>query len=175
MIVVGAGLAGLAAAAEARGGRARACCCSTRSLSSRSAARPGGRSAGCSSWTRRSSAGCGSATDLDLAWQDWLGTAGFDRPEDELPRQWARAYVEFAAGEKRSWLRQMGHSVIPVVGWAERGGYLATGHGNSVPRFHITWGTGPGVVEPFERRVRAAAETGRLEFRFRHRVDELDR
>jgi uncharacterized protein len=111
--------------------------------------------------------------DVELAWQDWLGTAGFDRPEDELPRQWARAYIEFAAGEKRAWLRQLGHRVVPVVGWAERGGYLATGHGNSVPRFHITWGTGPGIVEPFEKRVRAAAETGRLEFRFRHRVDAL--
>jgi uncharacterized protein len=111
--------------------------------------------------------------DVELAWQDWLGTASFDRPEDELPKKWARAYVEWAATEKRSWLRQMGHRVIPVVGWAERGGYLATGHGNTVPRFHITWGTGPGVVEPFERRVRAAAGAGRLRFRFRHRVDAL--
>jgi predicted oxidoreductase len=110
---------------------------------------------------------------FDLAWQDWLGTAGFDRTEDELPRQWARAYVEFAAGEKRAWLHQMGHRVIPIVGWAERGGYHANGPGNSVPRFHVTWGTGPGVVEPFERRVRAAADAGRLEFRFRHRVDGL--
>jgi predicted oxidoreductase len=110
---------------------------------------------------------------VELAWQDWTGTAGFDRPEDELPRQWARAYVEFAATEKRSWLRQMGHRVVPVVGWAERGGYLATGQGNSVPRFHITWGTGPGVVEPFERRVRAAVAAGRLKFGFRHRVDAL--
>jgi predicted oxidoreductase len=111
--------------------------------------------------------------NLDLAWQDWLGTAGFDRPEDDLPRKWARAYVEWAATEKRSWLRQMGHRVIPIVGWAERGGYLATGHGNSVPRFHISLGTGPGVVEPFERRVRQRAERGNLEFRFRHRVDAL--
>ena len=110
---------------------------------------------------------------LDLAWQDWLGTAGFDRPVDELPRRWARAYVEWAATEKRSWLRQMGHSVIPVVAWAERGGYHATGPGNSVPRFHVTLGTGHGVVEPFERRVRAAVERGNLEFRFRHQVDEL--
>lgn len=110
---------------------------------------------------------------LGLAWQDWLGTAGFDRPEDEWPRKWARAYVEWAATEKRHWLRQMGHSVVPLVGWAERGGWSATGPGNSVPRFHITLGTGPGVVEPFERRVRAAAERAELRFRFRHRVDEL--
>ena len=110
---------------------------------------------------------------VELAWQDWLGTAGFDRPEDELPRQWARAYVEFAASEKRAWLHAMGHRVFPVVGWAERGGYTALGHGNSVPRFHITWGTGPAIVQPFERRVRAAAARGLLTFRFRHRVDEL--
>jgi hypothetical protein len=110
---------------------------------------------------------------VDLAWQDWLGTAGFDRPEDEWPRRWARAYVEWAAGEKRAWLAAMGHSVIPIVGWAERGGGHASGPGNSVPRFHVTWGTGPGVVEPFGRRVRAAAEAGRVQLRFRHRVDAL--
>jgi uncharacterized protein len=110
---------------------------------------------------------------VELAWQDWLGTAGFDRPEDEWPRKWARAYVEWAAGEKRPWLASMGHSVVPVVGWAERGGYYGSGLGNSVPRFHVTWGTGPGVVEPFERRVRAAVESGRVELRFRHRVDAL--
>jgi predicted oxidoreductase len=109
----------------------------------------------------------------ELAWQDWLGTAGFDRDEDAWPRRWAEAYVDFAAGEKRSWLKAMGHKIFPVVGWAERGGYTAAGPGNSVPRFHVTWGTGPGVVEPFERRVRAAAERGVLEFRFRHQVDAL--
>src|SRR5215218_2382547 len=108
-----------------------------------------------------------------LAWQDWLGTAGFDRPEDEWPRRWAEAYVDFAAGEKRAWLAAQGVRFMPNPGWAERGGYLATGHGNSVPRFHVTWGTGPGVVEPFERRVREAQRRGLVELRFRHRVDEL--
>jgi uncharacterized protein len=109
----------------------------------------------------------------ELAWQDWLGTAGFDRPEDEWPRRWAEAYVDFAAGEKRSWLYAQGVRFLPNPGWAERGGYLATGHGNSVPRFHVTWGTGPGVVEPFARRVRAAEASGLVELRFRHRVDGL--
>jgi predicted oxidoreductase len=110
---------------------------------------------------------------LELARQDWLGTAGFDREEDHWPRQWAEAYLQFAAGEKRSWLRGMGVRFFPIVGWAERGGYTATGHGNSVPRFHITWGTGPGLVAPFEQRVRAAAEKGLVDLRFRHRVHEL--
>lgn len=110
---------------------------------------------------------------FDLALQDWMGTAGFDREEDLWPKKWAEAYVAFAAGEKRGWLRAMGHRIFPVVGWAERGGYDAMGHGNSVPRFHVTWGTGPGIVEPFERRAREAQKSGRLTFKFRHRVDAL--
>ncbi|MFF1783311.1 FAD-binding dehydrogenase [Streptomyces virginiae] len=108
-----------------------------------------------------------------LALQDWRGTAGFDREEDAWPRRWAEAYVDFAAGEKRSWLHAQGVRFFPVVGWAERGGYDANGHGNSVPRFHITWGTGPGLVEPFERRVRAGAARGLVRFAFRHRVTGL--
>ncbi len=109
----------------------------------------------------------------DLALQDWLGSAGFDRDEDHWPRRWAEAYVDFAAGEKRAWLRAQGLKIFPIVGWAERGGYLATGHGNSVPRFHVTWGTGPGVIEPFVRRVREAESRGLVSFRFRHRVTAL--
>ena len=106
----------------------------------------------------------------ELALQDWLGTAGFDRPEDHWPRQWAHAYVDFAAGEKRSWLRARGLQTFPLVGWAERGGYDARGHGNSVPRFHITWGTGPAIVDIFARRLRNASL---VRFAHRHRVDEL--
>ncbi|MET9510613.1 FAD-binding dehydrogenase [Streptomyces flavidovirens] len=111
----------------------------------------------------------------ELALQDWHGTAGFDRDEDHWPRAWADAYVDFAAGEKRAWLRAQGVRFFPVVGWAERGGYDATGHGNSVPRFHITWGTGPGIVAPFERRVREGVARGLVQLRFRHRVTGLAR
>ncbi|WP_404925968.1 FAD-binding dehydrogenase [Mesorhizobium sp. ORM16] len=111
----------------------------------------------------------------ELALEDWLGTAAFDRPEDHWPRKWAEAYVGFAAGEKRSWLLERGMKFFPVVGWAERGGGNAIGHGNSVPRFHITWGTGPGVLEPFVLRVREAEKKGLIRFKFRHRVNELIR
>jgi len=111
----------------------------------------------------------------DLALSDWLGSAQFDRAEDEWPRRCAEAYVDFAAGEMRSWLHGLGLRWFPVVGWAERGGALGSGHGNSVPRFHLTWGTGPGVLEPFERRIRAHVASGRVELRFRHRVDRLIR
>jgi uncharacterized protein len=110
---------------------------------------------------------------FDLAWQDWLGSAQFDRPEDEWPRRWARAYVEFASGEKRHWLHGMGVRMMPAPGWAERGGHHATGHGNSVPRFHLTWGTGPGLLEPFAGRVAAHRDAGRVIYGFRHRVDAL--
>ncbi len=109
----------------------------------------------------------------ELALQDWMGSAGFDRPEDHWPRKWAEAYIDFASGEMRSWLYEQGMRWFPVVGWAERGGMLASGHGNSVPRFHISWGTGPGVLEPFERRVREHVSNGLIELKFRHRVSRL--
>lgn len=108
-----------------------------------------------------------------LALDDWMGTAAFDREEDFWPRQWAHAYVAFAAGEKRSWLHARGLRFFPVVGWAERGGHNAIGHGNSVPRFHVTWGTGPGVLAPFVQRAREAERQGLLTFKFRHRVSAL--
>ncbi|MFD9884112.1 FAD-binding dehydrogenase [Streptomyces alboflavus] len=111
----------------------------------------------------------------ELALQDWLGTAAFDREEDHWPRKWAEAYVDFAAGEKRPWLHAQGVRFFPVVGWAERGGYDAQGHGNSVPRFHITWGTGPGLLAPFVRRVHEGAARGLVQFKFRHRVTGLAR
>lgn len=109
----------------------------------------------------------------ELAWRDWLGTAGFDRADDAWPRKWAEAYVDWAAGGKRAWLRERGIRFFPVVGWAERGGGLADGHGNSVPRFHVTWGTGPGLVEPFARRVEQAERDGRLRLAWRHKVTRL--
>jgi predicted oxidoreductase len=109
----------------------------------------------------------------DLARQDWFASAEFDRDEDENGREWAEAYLAWAAGEKREWLRSKGIRFFPVVGWAERGGYTAMSHGNSVPRFHIVWGTGPAILEPFIKTVRDGVEQGLVELKFRHRVDEL--
>ncbi|MEU5154807.1 FAD-binding dehydrogenase [Glycomyces sp. NPDC021274] len=172
VIVVGAGLAGLAAAAELVRLGKRVTVLEQegeQSLGGQAFWSFGGLFLVDSPEQRR----MGIKDSHELAWQDWLGTAGFDRAEDEWPRRWAEAYVDFAAGEKRSWLHAMGVRFFPVVGWAERGGYTAQGHGNSVPRFHITWGTGPGVVEPFARRVRQAEVDGKVQFNFRHRVDRL--
>ena len=112
---------------------------------------------------------------VELAWSDWLGSAQFDRLDDEdaWAARWARAYLEFAAGEKRGWLAGLGITFLPTVGWAERGDLRADGHGNSVPRFHVAWGTGTGVVAPFVAAAERAAEAGLLTFHHRHRVDEL--
>lgn len=115
----------------------------------------------------------GISDSLELARQDWFATAQFDREEDQWPRRWADAYLDFAHGEKRAWLRGKGVGFFPVVGWAERGGYNATGPGNSVPRFHITWGTGPGLVAPFQAEVEAAEASGRITVLPRHRVTAL--
>jgi len=109
----------------------------------------------------------------ELALRDWMATAGFDREQDHWPRKWAEAYLEFAAGEKRSWLHAQGIRFFPIVGWAERRANPSVGPGNSVPRFHVTWGTGPSVVVPFERRVRDGVARGRVVLKFRHRVDAL--
>ncbi|MHC2433536.1 FAD-binding dehydrogenase [Bradyrhizobium sp. USDA 4451] len=172
VIVVGAGLAGLVAATEIADAGKRVIVLDQegeQSIGGQALWSFGGLFLVDSPEQRR----LGIKDSADLALQDWMGTAGFDREEDHWPRKWAEAYVAFAAGEKRDWLRAMGHRIFPVVGWAERGGYDAMGHGNSVPRFHVTWGTGPGIVEPFERRARGAANSGRIIFKFRHRVDAL--
>jgi predicted oxidoreductase len=110
---------------------------------------------------------------VELARQDWFGNAAFDREEDLWPRRWAEAYLQFAHEEKRAWLREKGVGFFPIVGWAERGGYTATGPGNSVPRFHITWGTGPGIVAPFQAAVEAGEAEGRVTILPRHRVTSL--
>ncbi|WP_147102562.1 FAD-binding protein, partial [Pseudonocardia sulfidoxydans] len=178
VIVVGGGLAGLAATAELADAGRRVILLDQEpdaSLGGQAYWSFGGLFLVDSPEQRR----LGVRDSADLAWQDWLGSAGFDRDPgdvggaDHWALRWARAYVDFAAGEKRSWLHAMGVRWFPVVGWAERGGGLADGHGNSVPRFHVTWGTGPGLVEPFERRVREHAAAGRVDLRFRHRVDAL--
>ncbi len=172
-IVVGAGLAGLVAAAELVGAGRRVVIVDQEPESGFGGQAWwsfGGLFLVDSAEQRR----MGIRDSLDLARQDWFGSAGFDRDdEDHWGRQWAEAYLDFAAGEKRAWLRERGVSFFPVVGWAERGGGTATGHGNSVPRFHITWGTGPGILEPFVRTVRQGVEDGLVTLKFRHRVDEL--
>jgi predicted oxidoreductase len=112
---------------------------------------------------------------IALARRDWMNSAQFDRLEDEdfWAKQWADAYIEFSHKGMLNYLHSLGWACMPTVGWAERGATSSSGHGNSVPRFHITWGTGPGLVELFEKPVREAVKEGLVELKFRHQVDEI--
>ncbi|MBB5776799.1 FAD-binding dehydrogenase [Nonomuraea jabiensis] len=174
VIVVGAGLAGLVATCEltSRGKKVAV-------VDQENAANLGGQAfwsfGGLFLVDSPQQRRMGVKDSFELAWNDWQGSAQFDRLDDEdsWAVRWARAYVEFAAGEKRAWLDGLGIKFLPTVGWAERGDLRADGHGNSVPRFHVTWGTGPGVLKPFVRRVRQAADSGLVTFHHRHQVDEL--
>ncbi|WP_307812699.1 FAD-binding dehydrogenase [Phycicoccus sp. CSK15P-2] len=180
VVVVGAGLAGLVAACELADAG-----CSVVLLDQESEANLGGQAwwsfGGLFLVDSPEQRRLGVRDSLDLAWQDWQGAAGWDRltlPDgspgpDHWGREWARSYVEWAAGEKRAWLRGQGVSFVPFVGWAERGDGTSGGHGNSVPRFHMAWGTGTGLVAPFERRIREHMAGGRVFYRPRHRVDGL--
>ncbi|MGZ4661576.1 MAG: FAD-binding dehydrogenase, partial [Arthrobacter sp.] len=177
VVVVGAGLAGLVAANElVRAGKKVAV------IDQENEANLGGQAywsfGGLFLVNSPEQRRLGVKDSFELAWQDWQGSAGWDRwegphPEDEWAAKWGRAYVEFAAGEKRSWLHEQGMRFTPIVGWAERGDGRAGGHGNSVPRFHVAWGTGTGVVKPFVDKLRAAASERSAVLLHRHRVDNL--
>lgn len=174
VIVVGGGLAGLVACAELTAAGRRVLL-----VEQESAANLGGQAfwsfGGLFLVDTPEQRRWGIRDSFELAWQDWRRSAGWDRleGEDRWGARWGGAYVAFAAGEKRSWLRQRGVRLTPLVGWAERGDGRADGYGNAVPRFHLPWGTGTGVSEPFAAAARAAAARGALGFRFRHRVDGL--
>lgn len=172
VVVVGAGLSGLVSAAEAyNAGR------SVLLLDQEPEASLGGQAhwsfGGIFLVDSPEQRHLGVKDSTELALSDWMGSAGFDRPEDHWPRQWATAYVDFASGEKRAWLHALGVRFFPLVQWAERGGYDAQGHGNSVPRFHVTWGTGPGLLEPFLAKLSQGVAEGKVRYAFRHRATAL--
>lgn len=172
VIIVGAGLAGLVAAGElVRDGR------SVVIVEQENAANLGGQAywsfGGLFLVNSPEQRRLGIKDSYESALSDWLSSAAFDRVEDRWPRRWAEAYVSFAAGEQRGYLHHLGLRFLPFVGWAERGSGSADGHGNSVPRFHIAWGTGPEIVRIFAEPVLAAAKRGLVRFLWRHQVDEL--
>lgn len=174
VVIIGAGLAGLVAASEALDAGLK-----IRILDQENDANLGGQAywsfGGLFLVDTPEQRRLGVHDSFDLAWSDWQHSAQFDRLADEdlWAHRWAKAYVEFAATEKRSWIKQKGIDLTPVVGWAERGDGRAEGHGNSVPRFHIAWGTGTGVSEPFANKVREGMRTGKVQLLNRHRVTGL--
>jgi predicted oxidoreductase len=172
VVVIGAGLSGLVAAAQAYADGKRVAV-----LDQEPSASVGGQAhwsfGGLFLVNSPEQRRLGVKDSAELALSDWLASAAFDRPEDSWARRWAEAYVDFAADEKRRWLSSLGVRLFPLVQWAERGGYGPQGHGNTVPRFHVTWGTGPGVVQPFLAKVNEGVARGRISLRFRHRATEI--
>jgi uncharacterized protein len=106
---------------------------------------------------------------VDLAWRDWCSFAEFG-PDDVWPRGWAQAYVQRATTDVRGWVRRLGVTFLPVVNWVERGEFQP---GNSVPRFHVAWGTGKGIADAVIVALRGHAHAGRLTFRFNCRAERL--
>lgn len=172
VVVVGAGLSGLVAAATAYAAGKRVAI-----LDQEPAASLGGQAhwsfGGLFMVDTPEQRRLGVRDSAELALSDWMASAGFDRQHDAMARQWAEAYVQFAAGEKRAWLKSLDVGIFPLVQWAERGGYGPQGHGNTVPRFHVTWGTGPALLEPFLAKVQEGVQAGRVSLHFRHRATSL--
>ncbi|HKU34345.1 MAG TPA: FAD-binding dehydrogenase [Paenarthrobacter sp.] len=172
VVVIGAGLSGLVAAATAYAAGKRVAI-----LDQEPAASLGGQAhwsfGGLFMVDTPEQRRLGVKDSAELALHDWFSSAGFDRAEDAHARMWAEAYIHFASGEKRAWLRSLGVGIFPLVQWAERGGYGPQGHGNTVPRFHVAWGTGPAVVEPFLAKVREGVAVGRIALHLRHRATSL--
>ena len=105
----------------------------------------------------------------ELAWSDWQSFADFGI-DDEWPRRWARTYVERSTELIFDWLTGHGIKFLPVVNWAERGLFRP---GNSVPRWHIAWGTGFSIIESIVAALENHARNDKLEIVYGHRVERL--
>lgn len=105
----------------------------------------------------------------ELGLRDWHSFAEFD-PDDHWPRAWAEAYVHRANEEIFDWLKRIGVEFMPMPLWVERGLHTP---GNSVPRWHIVWGTGHELAVVLNRHLLAHPRRSLLELRFGHRVESL--
>src|SRR5512137_405066 len=101
--------------------------------------------------------------------RDWQAFAEFG-PDDRWPRAWAEAYVQRANAEVFDWLRGIGVQFMPMPLWVERGLHTP---GNSVPRWHIVWGTGYELQVVLNRHLLARPNRDRLQLHFGHRVESL--
>lgn len=106
----------------------------------------------------------------DLALSDWFSVARFG-DQDVWPRKWAETYVNRSREGIHDWLKARGVRFFPVVHWVERGMYRP---GNSVPRFHMVWGTGHGLVQALLESLEGHPQRDRLELHFGHRVCGLE-
>jgi predicted oxidoreductase len=112
----------------------------------------------------------GIADSPELALGDWLRTASFGEG-DVWPRLWARLYCDRSLDLIHAYLDGVGVTFLPVVNWLERGVFAP---GNTVPRWHIAWGTGYGIVEQVLRALATHPRSARHTVRFRHAVEDVE-
>ncbi|MFW6198866.1 MAG: FAD-dependent oxidoreductase, partial [Acidobacteriota bacterium] len=158
VIVVGAGLAGLATALELLDGGRRVAVldrCGEAGFGGLARQSFGGIFIVGSREQRRT----GIRDSVELALRDWLAYGEIGE-EETWPRRWAEAYVAGCREQVYDWLRELGVRFFPVVHWVERGLHAP---GNSVPRFHMVWGTGERLVELLRRRVEEHSRRERLQ------------
>ncbi|RZI44556.1 FAD-binding dehydrogenase [Herbaspirillum sp. HC18] len=108
----------------------------------------------------------------ELALQDWLafGEFGKDEAAELWPRRWAEAYVNDSYGDIYRWLKERAVGFLPLPMWVERGQFTG---GNSVPRWHVVWGTGHGLATQLIRTLRGHSRSDALTLMFQHKVDAL--
>ncbi len=106
----------------------------------------------------------------ELAWSDWQSYAEFE-DDDVLPREWAKVYVENSIEFIYDWLKRKKVSFLPITNWTEHG---FDRRGNSVPRWHITWGTGYAIVEAVLKSLFDHPARKNLQILFSHRGEEPD-
>jgi len=107
----------------------------------------------------------------EVALKDWHSFAEFE-PHDKWPKAWANQYVNDSSNKVYKWLVRHGIKFFPAVNWVERGQYC---RGNSLPRYHILWGTGYRLVERFQELLSNHKNSSRLSFQFNQKVIDLIR
>ena len=106
----------------------------------------------------------------EQAWKDWQSVAEFE-PGDHYPRRWAESYVYNCTDQIYNWITKLGVTFFPAMHWVERGMYKP---GNSVPRFHMVWGTGHALSNVMEGQLLAHPKASSLlTMKFEHKVDEV--
>ena len=106
----------------------------------------------------------------EIALKDWLRFGELDE-QDVLPRRWASYYVEHSRRQVYDWLTESGLSFMPAVNWVERG---MQGNGNTLPRYHVVWGTGRRLTLRMIELMRQADSGNRLTILHNHEVLTLE-
>src|SRR5579872_270370 len=106
----------------------------------------------------------------ELAWSDWQSVASYDA-NDEWPRRWAKFYCENSREYIFDFLSSKQVTFLPVVNWVERGTYSP---GNTVPRWHITWGTGYEIIHRLLSALEAHPQRKNLELLFDTEISAIE-